>query len=195
VWRPEELRARLRRQPFQPLVLLDSLDARYEIRHPELVMVGERSLTIGIPSPTDPAIYTHTVCISLEHVWNAHMAKFLFVYRSGKDARTAMSPEEMQQILQKWNTWIAEGVRQGWMLDPGDALKPEGRVVNARKVITDGPFVEAKEIVVGLSIVQAAFRSFRPPPGLGAHRGLGEPDFHFARRAHKNPPGGPGGFL
>jgi hypothetical protein len=68
VWRPEELRERLRRQPFQPLVLLDSLNARYEIRHPELVMVGERSLTIGIPSPTHSGIYTHTVCISLEHV-------------------------------------------------------------------------------------------------------------------------------
>ncbi len=68
MWRPEELRARLRRQPFQPLVLLDSLDTRYEIRHPELVMVGERSLTIGIPSPTHPGVYSHTVCISLEHV-------------------------------------------------------------------------------------------------------------------------------
>jgi hypothetical protein len=84
------------------------------------------------------------------------MAKFLFVYRSGKDNRATMSPEEMQQILQKWNTWITEGLRKGWMLDPGDALKREGRVVNAKKVVTDGPFVEAKEIVGGFSIVQAA---------------------------------------
>ncbi len=83
------------------------------------------------------------------------MAKFLFVYRSGKDAHGNMSPEEMQQILQKWNAWIGEGLRAGWMLDPGDALQKEGRVVNARKVVTDGPFVEAKEIVGGFSIVQA----------------------------------------
>jgi hypothetical protein len=41
------------------------------------------------------------------------------------------------------------------MVNPGDALKKEGRVVNARKVITDGPFVESKEIVGGFSIVQA----------------------------------------
>jgi hypothetical protein len=68
MWRTEELRVRLRRRPFQPVLLLDSLDARYEIRHPELVMVGERSLTIGIPSPTNPGVYTHTVCISLEHL-------------------------------------------------------------------------------------------------------------------------------
>ena len=31
----------------------------------------------------------------------------------------------------------------------------EGRVVNASKVVTDGPFVESKEIVGGYSIVQA----------------------------------------
>jgi hypothetical protein len=83
------------------------------------------------------------------------MAKFLFVYRSNKDSRNSMSPEQMQQILQKWHTWIADGLRQGWMLDPGDGLKPEGRLVNAKKVVTDGPFMESKEIVGGFSIVQA----------------------------------------
>ena len=82
------------------------------------------------------------------------MAKFLFVYRSPKDARTTMTPEEMQQSLQKWSSWIGEGMQKGWMVDPGDALTPEGKVVNA-KVVTDGPFVEAKEIVGGFSIVQA----------------------------------------
>jgi hypothetical protein len=83
------------------------------------------------------------------------VAKFLFVYRSGKDSRDTMSPEEMQQILKKWNTWITEGLRAGWMLDPGDGLKKEGRLVNAARVVTDGPFVEAKEIVGGFSIIQA----------------------------------------
>jgi hypothetical protein len=41
------------------------------------------------------------------------------------------------------------------MVDAGDALTPEGRVVNSKKVVTDGPFVEAKEIVGGFSIVKA----------------------------------------
>jgi hypothetical protein len=82
------------------------------------------------------------------------MAKFLFVYRNGKESYGTMTPEEMQQMLQKWNTWIAEGLRQGWMLDAGDGLKTEGRVVNAKKVVTDGPFVETKEIVGGFSIAQ-----------------------------------------
>ena len=83
------------------------------------------------------------------------MAKFLFVYRSPKDARTSMTPEDMQQMLQRWSGWIGEGIQKGWMLDPGDALKREGKVLNANKVVMDGPFVEAKEIVGGFSIVEA----------------------------------------
>jgi hypothetical protein len=83
------------------------------------------------------------------------MADFLFVYRGSNDARAKMTPEEMQQTMQKWSTWIAEGFQKGWMVNAGDALTEEGRVVNAKKVVTDGPFVEAKEIVGGYSIVKA----------------------------------------
>ena len=86
------------------------------------------------------------------------MANFLFVYRH--DGVTASDfdkrpPEERQQHMQKRETWIKEGLDEGWMLNPGDALKKEGRVVNAKKMVTDGPFIEAKEIVGGFSVVQA----------------------------------------
>jgi hypothetical protein len=83
------------------------------------------------------------------------MAKFLFVYRNDKDARATMTPDDMQQTLKKWQAWIAEGLQKGWMLDAGDGLIPDGRVVNAKKVVTDGPFVESKDVVGGFSIVQA----------------------------------------
>ena len=82
------------------------------------------------------------------------MAKFLFVYRGGRQAMRQMTPEQMQQSMQKWGTWISEGMQKGWMLDPGDGLTEEGRVVKG-KVVTDGPFVESKEIVGGFSIAQA----------------------------------------
>jgi hypothetical protein len=66
-----------------------------------------------------------------------------------------LTPDEMQQHMQKWGNWIREALQKGWMADPGDALTPEGRVVNAKKVVTDGPFVESKECVGGFSIVEA----------------------------------------
>jgi hypothetical protein len=84
------------------------------------------------------------------------MANFLFVYRGGTETQAKMTPDEMQQNMQQWGNWIREALKQGWMVDPGDALTPEGRIVNAKKVVTDGPFVEAKEIIGGYSIVKAA---------------------------------------
>jgi hypothetical protein len=83
------------------------------------------------------------------------MANFLFVYRGDNNAYQTLTPDEMQRIMQKWNDWIGEAMRKGWMVDAGDALKPEGRVVNSKRVVTDGPFVESKEILGGYSIVQA----------------------------------------
>src|SRR5258708_7451943 len=82
------------------------------------------------------------------------MAKFLFVYRGGSDNPHKMTPEQMQQSMEKWGAWIQEGMNQGWMVDPGDGLTEEGRQVDP-KVVTDGPFVESKEIIGGFSIVQA----------------------------------------
>jgi hypothetical protein len=83
------------------------------------------------------------------------MANFLFVYRGGDEDYQTMAPDEIQKMMQKWSDWIGDAMRKGWMTDPGDALGPEGRVVNAEKVVTDGPFVESKEIVGGYSVVKA----------------------------------------
>jgi hypothetical protein len=86
---------------------------------------------------------------------NLAMANFLFVYRGGNDAYAKMTPDEIQKNMEKWGNWIRSALQQGWMVDPGDALTQEGRVVNAKKVVTDGPFVESKECVGGYSIVKA----------------------------------------
>jgi hypothetical protein len=83
------------------------------------------------------------------------VANFLFVYRNLTETRAAMTPEQMQRQMERWHAWLKEGFEKGWLVNPGDALHTEGRVVNAKKVISDGPFVEAKEIVGGFSIVQA----------------------------------------
>jgi hypothetical protein len=83
------------------------------------------------------------------------MANFVLIYRHGTDTFGKMSPDEMQQHMQTWHRWTNEGFEKGWMVNPGDGLKKEGRVVNDRQVVTDGPFVEAREIVSGFTVVQA----------------------------------------
>lgn len=83
------------------------------------------------------------------------MPSFLFVYRSAPFDMSQISPEQMQSSMKLWNDWIGEGFAKGWLLDAGDALLPDGRVVDANRVVSDGPFVEAKEIVGGYGVVKA----------------------------------------
>ncbi len=80
------------------------------------------------------------------------MAKFLFIYRGkSEDSCHEKSPEEMQAIMTTWGAWF-EKVGAG-MVSGGDALLPTGKLVRGNTV-TDGPFIEAKELVGGYSIVQ-----------------------------------------
>lgn len=48
--RSEDLRQLVRRQPFQPLRLSLSNGQVYEVRHPELAMVGRSTLLLGRPA-------------------------------------------------------------------------------------------------------------------------------------------------
>ena len=83
------------------------------------------------------------------------MASYLFLYHNEPWDPSSVSPEDMQKTMQAWMSWINDGMAAGWMLEPGDALNPGGKVVNADKSVTDGPFTESKEVVGGYSIVQA----------------------------------------
>jgi hypothetical protein len=83
------------------------------------------------------------------------MSKFMFVYRRPAEAGDQASPEDMQKVMEKWQSWIREGMQKGWLLDRGNGLTQEGCIVDARKVVLDGPFVESKEVVGGYSVVQA----------------------------------------
>lgn len=84
------------------------------------------------------------------------MPKFLFVYRGQAFDPSQVSPEDMHQSMDRWNKWIGQGFAEGWLINAGDALLPAGRIVDKNQVVTDGPFVESKEIVGGYSVIQAA---------------------------------------
>lgn len=82
--------------------------------------------------------------------------KYLFLHRSQAEAAPSPaqrpSPEQMQQMLARWNAWKEKF--EDNIVDWGDKLKPGGKIVSDAAV-SDGPFVEAKEIVGGFMIVSA----------------------------------------
>ncbi len=79
--------------------------------------------------------------------------KYLFIQRGpqGKQQQQP-SPAQMQELYAAFNAWKEKFKAN--ILDMGGSLKPGGKVVTASGV-TDGPFVEVKEIVGGYMIVTA----------------------------------------
>ena len=81
------------------------------------------------------------------------MAKFLFIYRNpAEQDEQQPSPEQMQELMAQWGQWF--GIVGEGLVDGGDGLMPTGRIVTG-DAVTDGPFIEAKELVGGYSILQA----------------------------------------
>lgn len=65
------------------------------------------------------------------------------------------APEKMQILTKKWNEWVGGIAAQGKLYGNGIRLAPEGKVLKASGVITDGPFVEIKEKLGSFFIVKA----------------------------------------
>jgi hypothetical protein len=81
------------------------------------------------------------------------MAKFLLIYRDSAEPQTQPSPEEMQGFLAMWGEWFEQFGPK--ILDGGDALLPTGRVLKPGGEVANGPYVEAKEVIGGYSVVEA----------------------------------------
>jgi hypothetical protein len=80
------------------------------------------------------------------------MAKFLFIVRHSTDPQSRPSPEEMQVLGGQWYAWMQKFSAS--ILPGGDGLKPSGRLIRAG-IVTDGPYIEAKEFVASFSLIQA----------------------------------------
>ncbi len=66
---PEDLDELLRKRPFEPFRIQVSDGTFYDIRHPELVMVGVESLVIGVPVVGKKIpLYERTEKVALSHV-------------------------------------------------------------------------------------------------------------------------------
>ena len=80
------------------------------------------------------------------------MPKFLFIFRHSTAPGSRPSPEEMQALAGQWYAWMEKFSAS--ILPGGDGLKPGGRLIKAG-IVTDGPYVEAKEFVASFSLIQA----------------------------------------
>jgi hypothetical protein len=84
------------------------------------------------------------------------MSEFVFLFRSTvADHLQAMgTPEAAQRSMQAWFVWLRELEATGCLKNPGQPLDRAGKVVRAAGV-TDGPYMEAKDLVLGFMTVEA----------------------------------------
>ena len=86
------------------------------------------------------------------------MAKFLVLARGTGEAYANRSPQEMQQVVQKYMAWAA-GLRDAGRMIHSERLKADGRVVRGsagKMTVSDGPFAESKEVIGGLWLLEAS---------------------------------------
>ena len=63
------------------------------------------------------------------------------------------SPEELQKRLEEYRAWAQ---KMGKAILQDNRLEREGRLIKEKgQVLTDGPFLESKEIIAGFILIQA----------------------------------------
>ena len=85
------------------------------------------------------------------------MSEYVLLYRATPEARdAAMTGERAQQSYARWQAWMKEMADKGQLKNRGVPLERPGRGVRGRKkMVTDGPFVESKEVLGGFSVIEA----------------------------------------
>jgi hypothetical protein len=67
--RPEDIHELIRREPFRPFRITLTDGRSYDVRHPELAMVGRTTVAIGLTTNgANEPIYDHLVTVDLLHI-------------------------------------------------------------------------------------------------------------------------------
>jgi hypothetical protein len=81
------------------------------------------------------------------------MEKYMFIFSSGD--YSSLSNDGMEKHLQKWFAWV-DRLKSQNRYDSGEALLPAGKKISgSKRIVTDGPFTEAKEVVGGYFVIYA----------------------------------------
>ncbi len=82
------------------------------------------------------------------------MKEFTLIFRMSDFSKVKPSPEQMQERM----NWLAGIASQNKLVDKGNSLLPgpeSAKTVRSNDVVTDGPYTEIKEFIVGYVIVKA----------------------------------------
>jgi hypothetical protein len=82
------------------------------------------------------------------------MKEFMLIFRNQPPSEeTRLSPEQLQNISKPWQDWIGGIAAQNKLSSLGARLDFEGTTVRSN-IVTDGPYAEVKEILLGYIVVK-----------------------------------------
>ncbi|MBW3538867.1 MAG: hypothetical protein KY476_01220 [Planctomycetes bacterium] len=61
----DEIEERIKLRPFQPVRIVSSSGHTYDVFHPDMVLLGQSSIIVGIPGAENPKRYDQTARLSL----------------------------------------------------------------------------------------------------------------------------------
>ncbi|GAB3661244.1 YciI family protein [Echinicola sediminis] len=100
------------------------------------------------------------------------MQEFLMILKG--DGMNHLSPNELQEIMEAYKSWVNE---LGEQYLGGQRLEDHGAQLTSKEdaIVTDGPFLESKEIIAGYFLIQArdqeeANRIALSSPHLGLYK-------------------------
>src|ERR1700682_1515169 len=83
------------------------------------------------------------------------MEEFIYLYRG--PTQPPGSPQQMQDVMQRWQAWFKNLEEKGHLANFGQPLAPSGGAVvqDQRGNGSDGPYAATKDSVVGYSVIRA----------------------------------------
>ncbi len=83
------------------------------------------------------------------------MKDFMMIFIGANYEQIGLSPEQMQDRMGRWFAWADAMTKKG-IFKGGNALQtPAKRITGENRVISDGPFVEGKELIGGYYLISA----------------------------------------
>lgn len=83
------------------------------------------------------------------------MKDFMMIFIGANYEEIGLSPEQLQERFGRWFAWGDKMQKQG-ILKGGEALLTKAkRISGPDRIVSDGPFVESKELIGGYYTVSA----------------------------------------
>ena len=83
------------------------------------------------------------------------MKEFMMIFIGGDYAEAQLSPEDVEAKMKRWYAWVDELKDQGLYVNGKPLTADAKRVSGDDRIVTDGPFVETKELVGGYFLFKA----------------------------------------